>query len=487
MFGIDPTIIIISLLAGGIVILLMRLLLQPHSQPVGPHVRVDPSAGGAELGQRQWADMGERAPAFANKPVGRRPLPPQGEAGVQGTTVPERGESSLTGHSLPEAGAKREEDVSPARTTVFSLERTSEEMGAAPKQGGVVAQKNQPGSERLWADLKNERTSRFISFINFKGGVGKSTTAVETAASLARHFGKRVLLIDLDPQTNSTFYLMDHTEWERWTHTNGSLKTLFDAYLSGNGDRFDVSQVIKKDLLCHGGTPLAPGFELLPSHLALVQIDIQLAARTAVGEAVFSNQSIIRQALQQVQHRYDYIIFDCPPNFNLVTQNGLFASDGYVIPAIPDYLSTLGINLIQGEVNRFSDRIRHALAMFGGTFAGPELKGIIFTRVRLRSRNPLRFVDLHARRMQEVERTNPGLVFRNFISEAVRFAEAPERQLPVSLSPRPEDREARDEFLRLAEEFIERTDGKENLRGTEDHSWAGTDAGEHLSGLARAS
>ncbi|MCS6925990.1 MAG: ParA family protein, partial [Candidatus Binatia bacterium] len=272
-----------------------------------------------------------------------------------------------------------------------------------------------------------------------------------------------------------------------WTHTHGSLKTLFDAYLAGHGERFDVSRVIKTDLLCHGGTPLAPGFALLPSHLALVQIDIQLAARTAVGEAVFSNQSIIRQALQQVQHQYDYILFDCPPNFNLVTQNGLFASDGYVIPAIPDYLSTLGIHLIQGEVNRFSARIRHALAMFGGTFAGPELKGILFTRVRLRSRNPLRFVDLHARRMQEVERTNPGLVFRSFISEAVRFAEAPERQLPVSLSPRPEDREARDEFLRLAEEFIERTEGKETSRGTEDHPWVSPDAGEHLSGLARAS
>jgi chromosome partitioning protein len=339
----------------------------------------------------------------------------------------------------------------------------------------------------LFSDLKGERKARFISFINFKGGVGKSTTAVETAASLAKNYGKRVLLIDLDPQTNATFYLMDHAEWESWQQTNGSLKTLFDAYLAGQGDSFDVSRIIKKDLLCHGGMPLAPGFELLPSHLALVQIDIQLAAKATVGESVFSSQAIIRQALQRVQDQYDYVIFDCPPNFNLVTQNGLFASDGYVIPAIPDYLSTLGINLIQGEVNRFSDRIRNALAMFGGTFAGPELKGIIFTRVRLRSRSPLRFIDLHERRIHEVIRTNPDVVFKNFISEAVRFAEAPERQLPVSLSPRIEDRDARNEFVRLAEEFIQRVDGKEHSRDADEHAWAGAEVREDQQSFARAS
>jgi hypothetical protein len=76
--------------------------------------------------------------------------------------------------------------------------------------------------------------------------------------------------------------------------------------------------------------------------------------------------------------------------------------------------------------------------------------------VRVRSRSPLRFVDLHERRIQEVYRTNPELAFKNFISEAVRFAEAPERRLPVSLSSRPEDRDARNEILHLTEEFIER-------------------------------
>jgi chromosome partitioning protein len=339
----------------------------------------------------------------------------------------------------------------------------------------------------LWSGLGPERSAHFVSFINFKGGVGKSTCAVEIAACLAKHYGKRVLLIDLDPQTNATFYLMDYSEWEQWQQEAGSLKTLFDAYLAGNGEHFDVSRIIKKDLLCHGGGSLVPGLELLPSHLALVLIDIQLAAKATVGEAVFSSQAIIRQALQQVQHRYDYIIFDCPPNFNLVTQNGLFASDSYIIPAIPDYLSTMGINLIHGEVHRFSERVRNALAMFGGTFCGPELRGIIFTRVRVRSRNPLRFVDLHERRIQETYRTVPDRVFKSFISEGVRFAEAPERQMPVSISPRIDDRDARQEFVSLTAEFIARMEGKERPGAADEHPSPGADAGNRLPALARVS
>jgi chromosome partitioning protein len=495
MAGFDPVVIVVGALTAALVVFLIRMLTSSPAQSAGPPLRTAAIGGGSPPIGQSLSDM-------AGKFTGQRVNPPRVEqtlpTSLSTTPVNEResAATSLLPGLLPDA--PKEE---PAPETVVDVELTSQEAHDEEKDKDMDSVSVMTGNVRrrkseflkedtvhtLFSDLKGERKARFISFINFKGGVGKSTTAVETAASLAKNYGKRVLLIDLDPQTNATFYLMDHAEWESWQQTNGSLKTLFDAYLAGQGDSFDVSRIIKKDLLCHGGTPLAPGFELLPSHLALVQIDIQLAAKATVGESVFSSQAIIRQALQRVQDQYDYVIFDCPPNFNLVTQNGLFASDGYVIPAIPDYLSTLGINLIQGEVNRFSDRIRNALAMFGGTFAGPELKGIIFTRVRLRSRSPLRFIDLHERRIHEVIRTNPDVVFKNFISEAVRFAEAPERQLPVSLSPRIEDRDARNEFIRLAEEFIQRVDGKEHASDTDEHAWAGAEVREDQQSFARAS
>ena len=491
----DPMVVIIGVLAAAIVVLLIRVLSSPATQPTGASLRA--ASGGAGP-----LSVGQSLSTSAGKPSGQRSFSPSAEQ-TQHTSlqiIPVDDQAYLASDLPPvplvdresnESIPKGEENLGGRQEASPSEEKNKEGDSAAMAADSYDRRKSDVLKEEtvhtLFSDLKGERKARFISFINFKGGVGKSTTAVETAASLAKNYGKRVLLIDLDPQTNATFYLMDHGEWENWQQTNGSLKTLFDAYLAGQGDSFDVSRVIKKDLLCHSGTPLAPGFELLPSHLALVQIDIQLAAKATVGESVFSSQAIIRQALQRVQDQYDYVIFDCPPNFNLVTQNGLFASDGYVIPAIPDYLSTLGINLIQGEVNRFSDRIRNALAMFGGTFAGPELKGIIFTRVRLRSRSPLRFIDLHERRIHEVVRTNPDVVFKNFISEAVRFAEAPERQLPVSLSPRIEDRDARNEFVRLAEEFIQRVEGKERSSGTDEHAWVGAEVREDQHSFARAS
>jgi chromosome partitioning protein len=490
MAGFDPVMILIGVLAGVIALLLIRTLSQARVQSSGHHVRTASLGGGTTIGVQSISDVEGKAPSPRVFPLRGEPTPPLPVAMPEGRELKSLGPSTIpVSEAFGEQKASAKPLEEPSRIDVALIgDKESVEPPVVPSFNMAKKRKadliREEAAQSLWSDLKRERTARFVSFINFKGGVGKSTTAVETAASLAKHYGKRVLLIDLDPQTNSTFYLMDHGEWENWQHTNGSLKTLFDAYLAGQGESFDVSRVIKKDLLCHNGTPLAPGFELLPSHLGLVQIDIQLASKATVSESVFSSQAIIRQALQRVQDQYDYVIFDCPPNFNLVTQNGLFASDAYVIPAIPDYLSTLGINLIQGEVSRFSDRIRNALAMFGGTFAGPELRGIIFTRVRLRSRNPLRFIDLHERRIHEVYRTNPDMVFKNFISEAVRFAEAPERQLPVSLSPRIEDRDARDEFLRLAKEFIERVEGKEDDRDTDEHAWSGAEVGDHQQSLA---
>ncbi|HKA54200.1 MAG TPA: ParA family protein [Candidatus Binatia bacterium] len=435
MSGIDPIVVLIGLGAGGIAAILLRALFREMgTRPVGRQAVRTVQASGS-LAHEQSDTTGSSPPP--------QNFPPHVTPG------------------LPVPGADERRINTEQSDPVATLTQTP--LNGSGRDGDKTTQ--EVSISALRSTLAYGRTAQFISFINFKGGVGKSTLAVETAAALARYFGKRVLLVDLDPQTNATFYLMDHTKWQSWQEANGSLKTLFEAYLLGHGASFDVPQVIKRDLLSQGGISLVPGLELLPSHLALIQVDVQLAAQTTAGAGVLSNLAIIRQALQQVQAQYDYVIFDCPPNFNLVTQNGLFASDAYVIPAIPDYLSTLGIDLIRGEVERFSHQIRQALTPSGGTFTGPELKGIVFTRVRVRSRSPLRFIDLHERCIQEVYRTNPELAFKNFISEAVRFAEAPERRLPVCLSARPEDRDARNEVLRLTEEFIERLGGAASGEG----------------------
>lgn len=98
-----------------------------------------------------------------------------------------------------------------------------------------------------------------VSFINYKGGVGKTTVSVEVAATLSREHSFKVLVVDLDPQTNASFYLVSEEDWENWVDDNGSLKDIFESAI--RGETFDVQSCIMKD---------RHGVDLLPSHLDLL-------------------------------------------------------------------------------------------------------------------------------------------------------------------------------------------------------------------------
>lgn len=298
--------------------------------------------------------------------------------------------------------------------------------------------------------------ARVISFINFKGGVGKTTSAVEIAASLAAYHGKRVLVVDLDPQTNATFYLMDQPQWMDWVKSHGSLKELFEDYIQQRY-RFDIHQAIVRDV--GAGGLAVKGLDLLPSHLALVTADLQLAGMGGVGQRLFGPQAILKAHLTEVEGDYDYILCDCPPNFNLVTQNGLFASEAYVIPTLPDYLSTLGITLIGREAQHFVTRMQRVLRLARGAFPGPELRGIFFNRVRVMQWGPpVVLLPLHAQsiRMIKDDPQYGPVVFESFVTESVHVGEAPEKKIPISLSPEAEHQRALGQFRRLAEEFLQR-------------------------------
>lgn len=298
--------------------------------------------------------------------------------------------------------------------------------------------------------------AKLISFINFKGGVGKTTCAVEIAASLAAYHGQRVLLVDMDPQTNATFYLMDQPQWMDWVKSRGSLKELFEDYIDQRY-RFDIHQAIVRDV--GAGGLAVKGLDLLPSHLALVTADLRLAGMRGMEQPLFGPQAILKAHLTEVEGDYDYILCDCPPNFNLVTQNGLFASEAYVIPTLPDYLSTLGITLIGREAQNFVTRMQGTLRSLTGGFPGPELRGIIFNRVRVTQWGPpVTLLPLHAQSMRMVKddpRYGP-VVFQSFVTESVHIGEAPERKIPVCLSPESEHRRALEQFRRLADEFLRR-------------------------------
>lgn len=268
--------------------------------------------------------------------------------------------------------------------------------------------------------------------MNYKGGVGKTTCSVELATSLARHYGRRTLLVDLDPQASATFYVMEQEYWQTWKEVKGSTYNLFDP----RERNFSVHNAIVRDVI-QGKSPVL-GFDLLPSNPDLVDVDLQLSD--------FVGYTILQNYLDEVRDDYDYIICDCPPNFNPVTKNSLYASDAYVVPTVPDFLSTYGIGLLQRSIKKL-----FSLGNQAQVFTGPVLGGILLTRIRAN-------VKLHANYCEQVRQDYPGGVFRHVISDSIHIAAAADSRLPISaiLDPKGAHQELQEQFKAVAGEFISR-------------------------------
>ncbi|MBW1700477.1 MAG: AAA family ATPase [Deltaproteobacteria bacterium] len=288
-----------------------------------------------------------------------------------------------------------------------------------------------------------------VSFINFKGGVGKTTICVEIAASLAHKFKERVLVVDLDPQTNATLSLMDEKDWEKHSDSNGTLRELFQSFYEGTD--FDISKILVKTPVKYQSK--LDSLDLIPSHIELFGMDLRLA--TKFGHENIQAKLFLRQALAKIQNNYTYILIDCPPNLYLATQNGLFTSERYVIVALAEYLSTLGIAHIQRSVNNlFADasRILESLGTGGGSLKVPDLVGIIFNRIRYQSGG----TSSEEFFLKEFRTMYPELVFKTTVPQSTKIAERPQQKVPIAVSGYAADHDYESRMERLAEEFYDR-------------------------------
>lgn len=191
------------------------------------------------------------------------------------------------------------------------------------------------------------------SIINLKGGVGKTTTAVAVAEMLAQDHRKHVLLIDLDPQTNATVTLISEDQWAKLDKKGRTVAQLFDDRLNPqNNPKFDIeSAIVKRVSTINDGIAR---LDLLPSSIRLIDIQDRIPMIALTGNFTANPLDILHSALRPVIDRYDYVIIDCPPSLGTVTKNGLRISTGYVIPTIPDIVSTWGIYQIVDNVSRFA-------------------------------------------------------------------------------------------------------------------------------------
>jgi chromosome partitioning protein len=254
--------------------------------------------------------------------------------------------------------------------------------------------------------------NKIISFINLKGGVGKTTTAVNVASILAKTHSKKVLLIDLDPQTNATVSLINQTAWQSIHDSKQTLFHLFEDMLRSTSN-FNIDKAIVKDVAS------IEGLDLLPSSLEFVTIQDEIPEIS--NKEYVSHVDILGNTIAKIKNDYDYIIIDCPPNLGAITLNGINISDHYIVPTIPDILSILGIDLIINRIEAFKAK-KHTCNI--------ELTGIVFTKIDYRT-------NLHKSKMAQLRSSKElkKYVFQSEIPQRISISEAPIDSKPLITSP----------------------------------------------------
>ena len=288
---------------------------------------------------------------------------------------------------------------------------------------------------------------RKISFINYKGGVGKTSLVVNLAAQLAQQ-GKRVLLVDLDAQSNSSIWLLRLDRWNPLnTADTGHLFSIFDPGVCSLKDC-----VVKDVVRGKEGEALLPGLDLIPTTFTLVDLEHDFEA--ADGRPAFA---IFQEQMAEIEDDYDYILFDCPPNVLYAAQCGVFCSGEIYVPANPDALSLIGFTLLIGKLQQFN----HICASFRVAGMQPiaQVRGVIFNAIKSN-------VDIDVPKMRMQFRINQfknqghvgkdARIFGTHVRDAIIVRRAVTLGLPVHLVGNLKGEESvKDDYARLAQELSE--------------------------------
>ena len=250
---------------------------------------------------------------------------------------------------------------------------------------------------------------KIISLANQKGGVGKTTTSINLAAALAAE-GKHVLLIDADPQANTSSGL--GIEIRELKHT------IYECLVS---DIDPQSAIVPTSL---------PNLELIPSHIDLVGAEIEMLN-------IENRENILKRVLSKLRASYDYILIDCSPSLGLITINALTASDSVIIPVQCEFFALEGIAKLLNTIKIIKSNLNPAL----------RIEGFLLTMYDGRLRLSMQVHD-------EVRRHFGDLVFDTVIARNVRLSEAPSHGLPAILYDA--DSNGARNHMALAKELINR-------------------------------
>lgn len=250
---------------------------------------------------------------------------------------------------------------------------------------------------------------RVIAISNQKGGVGKTTTAINLSACLAEK-GKNVLVIDMDPQGNATSGLGIDKE--------NAIHTSYEILLGEIGIEEAITPSVVERLA------------VIPSERGLVGVEVELIGRD-------NKEYILKNEVDKVKAKYDYIIIDCPPSLNILTVNAMTTADTVLVPIQCEYYALEGLSELMYTIELVQKRLNPSL----------EIEGIVFTMYDARTCLSLQVVE-------NVKDNFHQNIYKSIIPRNVRLAEAPSHGLPINVyEPKSTGAEG---YRSLAEEVIER-------------------------------
>lgn len=295
--------------------------------------------------------------------------------------------------------------------------------------------------------------ARKISFINYKGGVGKTSLIVNTAASLTQ-LGQRVLLFDLDTQSNASIWLL---RLERWNKINAAGEgAVFSIFAPGQARLKDL--VVKDVVLDKTGKQIMPGLDLVPTTFNLVDLEGEY-----VGDPKRPPYLLFQQQLAEIEANYDYILFDCPPNILRASQCGIFSSHEIYVPANPDALSLIGFTLLVEKLGKFHQL---SASFRQGSMGSPaQIQGVIFNSIKTGTdiEVPKMRMQLRLNQFRSAKRVAPqAKIFETQIRDAMVVRRAVTLGLPVvALNQDPtatEQESVLTDYRHLASELIRQGD-----------------------------
>lgn len=251
---------------------------------------------------------------------------------------------------------------------------------------------------------------KVIAIANQKGGVGKTTTAINLAASLAA-LEKKVLIIDADPQANTTSGL-------NFSPDNDEKRTLYEVMI---GELNICDALIQTEV---------PNLHMIPSHINMVAVEIEMLDYE-------NRESFLKNALAPIRDSYDYIIIDCSPSLGLITVNSLTAADSVMIPVQPEFFALEGLGKLLQTIRLVQNGVNPSLT----------IEGFVVTMFDGRTK-------VHTQVLNQLKEHFKDMVFNTIIQRNIRLSEAPSHGKPIILYDVMSN--GTSNYLNLAKEVLEK-------------------------------